>query len=138
MAMNLQISNTAANAAVAALAALANGGSIAIYTGTQPANANTGLSGNTLLAQLALSATAFSVTNNVATANTITSATASEQRHGNLVPCLQIGRSNGGLRWHRGHFRVRSQPQLHCDIVRCHRGGVGADLHLERSRIVRP
>ncbi len=47
MSMNLQISNTAANAAVAALAALANGGSIAIYTGTQPANANTGLSGNT-------------------------------------------------------------------------------------------
>ena len=76
MSINLQISNTAANAAVAALAALANGGSIALYTGTQPANANTGLSGNTLLAQLALSATAFSVTGNVATANTITSATA--------------------------------------------------------------
>lgn len=76
MAYNLQISNAAAAAAVAALAALANGGSIALYTGTQPANANTGLSGNTLLAQLSLSATAFTVSNNVATANAITSATA--------------------------------------------------------------
>ncbi len=77
MALNLQISDAAANAAVNALAALANGGSIKLYGGTQPTNANTALSGQTLIATLALSATAFgSAAGGVATANAITSATA--------------------------------------------------------------
>ena len=77
MALNLQISDAAANAAVNALAALANGGSIKIYAGTQPANANTAITGQTLLATLTLNATAFAnAVGGVATANAITSATA--------------------------------------------------------------
>jgi hypothetical protein len=77
MALNTQISDAAANAACNALCALANGGSLKIYSGAQPANANTVISGQTLLATLALSATAFgNAVAGVATANAITSATA--------------------------------------------------------------
>jgi hypothetical protein len=47
------------NAGLNSLAATANGGTLNIYTGTQPADANTALSGNTLLVTLTLSATAF-------------------------------------------------------------------------------
>ncbi len=73
MALNAQISHTGANAAVDALAALLNTGFIRIYSGVQPANANTALSGNTLLATLRFSATAFpGATAGVATANAIT------------------------------------------------------------------
>lgn len=63
-------------------AALANSGKLRIYNGTKPAGANTALSGNTLLAELTLSSTAFGSssaggtdgTNRAvtATANTIT------------------------------------------------------------------
>lgn len=60
----------------AALAAL-NGGFAAVYSGTQPATPDTALAGNTLLATLSLSATAFgNASAGTATANTITSATA--------------------------------------------------------------
>ena len=59
MALNTQLSDAAANAACNALTALVNSGSIKIYTGTQPANGNAGLSGNTLLATLPLNSTAF-------------------------------------------------------------------------------
>jgi hypothetical protein len=77
MAGNTQLSNTAANAAVNALCALANGGMINIYNGSQPANANTAVTTQTLLASLALSATAFgTAAAGVATANAITSAAA--------------------------------------------------------------
>lgn len=77
MALNTQISDAAANAACNALCALANGGSLKIYAGAQPANANTAISGQTLLATLALSATAFAnAVAGAATANAITSATA--------------------------------------------------------------
>jgi hypothetical protein len=45
-----------------------------IYSGTRPANANTALSGNTLLAELTCNASAFgSVTNGVLTAGAVTS-----------------------------------------------------------------
>ena len=52
MALNTQMSDAAANAACAAVIALANSGSIRIYTGTQPANANTAIGAQTLLATL--------------------------------------------------------------------------------------
>jgi hypothetical protein len=71
------IDNTARNAAADAVCALVNGGTLRIYDGTPPANAGASLSGNTLLAQLNLDATAFgAASSGVATANTITSATA--------------------------------------------------------------
>lgn len=65
--------NLALNAALDVL----NAGSIDIYTGTQPATPDTALIGNTLLATLTLSATAFgAAASGVKTANAITSGTA--------------------------------------------------------------
>lgn len=73
MANAPSLTNAAASAAADAVTALANGGKLRIYSGTKPANADTALSGNTLLAELALSSTAFgSASNGVATANSIT------------------------------------------------------------------
>lgn len=71
MAVNMQIAtatrNSMCNAAVDLLDASGTG-TIKIYTGTQPATANTGLSGNTLLCTFTLSATAFgSASSGVAT-----------------------------------------------------------------------
>jgi hypothetical protein len=54
-----------------------NSGTINIYSGTQPANANAGLSGNTLLATLTFGGTAFGApAAGVITANAIASGTA--------------------------------------------------------------
>lgn len=79
--MSLKATNAAAGAMLAALTTLVNGGSIKIYTGAAPTNVETAATG-TLLATLALSATAFGApsssagTDAVATANAVTSATA--------------------------------------------------------------
>jgi hypothetical protein len=65
--------NASANAANDARCALLNSGFLRIYSGTQPANADAALSGNTLLAELTFGATAFGASvNGVATANAIT------------------------------------------------------------------
>lgn len=73
MTMDTQLSNAAANAEAAALAALLNNGYLRIYSGTKPANANTALSGNTLLAELRFAATAFpAAVAGLLTANAIT------------------------------------------------------------------
>lgn len=78
MANNPFISDTAANAAANAVTALCNSGFLQIYSGTQPANANTAISGQTLLAKLTFGTTAFgAAAAGVATANAIGSATAS-------------------------------------------------------------
>src|SRR5918995_1386862 len=64
--------NSAADAVVD-LVDVGGAGSLRIYSGTAPADANAALSGNTLLAQLAMSATAFGVASaGVATAAAIT------------------------------------------------------------------
>lgn len=74
MAANTHISQAAWDAALNAALALLNGGTIGIYSGTQPATPDTALSGNTLLATLTLSATAFgNAVAGVATANAVTS-----------------------------------------------------------------
>ena len=74
MALNTQLSNATVNAQADALSALLNNGYLRIYSGTQPANANTALSGNTLLAELRFSATAApAASNGVITFNAITS-----------------------------------------------------------------
>lgn len=57
MAKNTQVANVAVNAEADALARLLDGGFLRIYSGTQPATADTALSGNTLLAELGFSAT---------------------------------------------------------------------------------
>lgn len=72
MAHNIKLSDTAADAQADALAALADGGFIRIYSGTQPANANTPLGGQTLLAELQFGSPAFgSSVGGVITANPI-------------------------------------------------------------------
>jgi hypothetical protein len=61
------------NAMLDTLTSSANSGLINIYSGTRPTNANTALSGNTLLASLTLNATsAGSASSGVWTANSIT------------------------------------------------------------------
>lgn len=73
MALNTQTAANARNAAMDALSALFNTGYLRIYSGTQPANADTALSGNTLLAELRFGATAFgAAASGVSTANAIT------------------------------------------------------------------
>jgi hypothetical protein len=52
VANNLKMSNAAVNAEADALSDLLDNGYIRIYSGTQPATADTALSGNTLLAEL--------------------------------------------------------------------------------------
>jgi hypothetical protein len=60
MAKDTQISTAAQNAAVDAITALLGGsGKLRFYDGTKPATANTALSGNNLLAEVALSASPF-------------------------------------------------------------------------------
>lgn len=77
MSTKINLSDTTANAEAVAAATLHNTGTIQLYTGTKPANANTALSGNTLLATLTFSATAFPAPSaGVLTANAITSGTA--------------------------------------------------------------
>lgn len=74
---NVNKSDTAANAEANALAPLMNGGTINLYSGTQPVNANTALSGNTLLVSFTFGSPAFgSAVAGVITANAIASATA--------------------------------------------------------------
>jgi len=73
----VNLSDVAANAQANAAAALLNSGTIQIFSGTQPVNANTALAGNTLLATLTLGSTAFGgAVAGVITANPITSGTA--------------------------------------------------------------
>jgi hypothetical protein len=74
MANNAKRTNLAANTACDAMAALANAGLLRVYDGSQPATADTALSGQTLLAELTMNATAFAAAvAGVATANAITS-----------------------------------------------------------------
>ena len=76
MALAPSITTAAQNAAANAVTALVDvggAGSLRIYSGTAPADANTALSGNTLLANLAMSSTAsVAASSGVTTAATIT------------------------------------------------------------------
>ena len=73
MANNPKRTAAVANAAADAAVALANGGKLRIYSGSQPATAATAVSGQTLLAELTLASPAFgAASNGVATANSIT------------------------------------------------------------------
>ena len=73
MANNLQESTESVNAACNAIVDLADTGYIRIYDGSQPANANTAVSTQTLLAELRFGATAFgAASGGTATANAIT------------------------------------------------------------------
>ena len=76
MALNPKRSNTAVSAAADAVCPLLNNGYLRIYSGTQPATADTAVTTQTLLAELRWNATAFgAASSGVATANAITSDT---------------------------------------------------------------
>ena len=73
MALNPTLSNVAANAEADAACALANSGYLRIYDGTQPANADTAVGAQVLLAELRFGSTAFgAAAGGVAAANAIT------------------------------------------------------------------
>lgn len=81
----MNISNVAAKAGMDAITALLNAGGagkLRIYSGTAPTDTDTALSGNTVLADFALNATAFAASTDaapgaLATANSITDVNAS-------------------------------------------------------------
>ena len=82
MASDVRFSTTALNGFLDTLnTRIGSGGFLRIYSGSKPANADAALSGNTLLAQLPLSATPFaaassrSVTANAITTDTVADAT---------------------------------------------------------------
>lgn len=71
--------NAARDAGINAVAATLNGGSVRIYSGTAPADADAALAGNTLLAQLTLGNPAFgAASSGVVTANAITADTSAD------------------------------------------------------------
>jgi hypothetical protein len=77
MASNLQYSNGTRDAQQQGLITYAGTGAlIKLYTGTQPANANTALSGNTLLVTLTIAGSFGTDSNGTLTFSTITSGTA--------------------------------------------------------------
>lgn len=82
MAADPRLTNAAASAAADAVVDLIDAGgagTIKIYDGTIPTNADTAVSGQTLLATLTFSATAFgAASNGVATAAAITSDTSAD------------------------------------------------------------
>ena len=78
MAKNTQLAYATCNAQADAFATLCDNGYIRIYDGTQPANANTAITTQNLLATLRFAATAFgAASNGVITAASIASVTAS-------------------------------------------------------------
>lgn len=73
MALNPKFSNTCVNAKANAIGDALNTGYIRIYDGSQPADADTAVSGQTLLAELRFAADAFgAAVAGVITANAIT------------------------------------------------------------------
>jgi hypothetical protein len=77
MAKNTQLANATVNGQADDLAARLDNGYLRIYDGTQPANADTAVSTQTLLAELRFNTTAApAAVNGVLTFNALTSATA--------------------------------------------------------------
>lgn len=73
MALTPKLSNAGANAAVDAVTAQLNNGYLRLYSGSQPATADTAIGAQVLLAELRFNATAFgSAVGSVATANALT------------------------------------------------------------------
>jgi len=76
MALNFKIANASASASADAVCPLLNGGTLKIYDGAQPADADTAVGAQNLLATLSFGNPAFgAASNGVATANAITPGT---------------------------------------------------------------
>ena len=90
MAKNTQLSNACVNAEADALSALLANGYLRLYSTGQPANADTALSGQTMLAELRFSVTAAPAASaGVITFNAITSATAAASNTATWFRCLK-------------------------------------------------
>ena len=90
MAKNTQLSNACVNAEADALSALLGNGYLRLYSTGQPANADTALSGQTMLAELRFSVTAApAAVAGVITFNAITSATAAASATATWFRCLK-------------------------------------------------
>jgi len=75
--LNTRLGDASANGACNAIAARANGGTLNIYAGSQPANGNTAISSQVLLVSIVLSTPAFSpAVGGVASLNSTSPATA--------------------------------------------------------------
>ena len=73
MANNLKLSTTTVNAEADAISVLLNNGYLRVYDGSQPANANTAITSQVLLAELRFNATAApAASGGVLTMNSIT------------------------------------------------------------------
>lgn len=76
----------------------ANSGKLRIYSGTRPTDADTALSGNTLLAELVMNATAFGASSaGVITANAITSDSSADNT--GTASFVRIVQSDGTTAW---------------------------------------
>ncbi len=118
MARNPQLSNSAASAAADAVCVQLNSGYLRIYSGTQPATANTAITSQVLLSTLRWNASAFgSASNGVATAGTITSDSAAA--------------ATGTASWFRA-FKSDGTTVMFDGSV----GTTGADLNLSTTAIV--
>ena len=90
MAKNTQLSNACVNAEADTLSALLGNGYLRLYSTGQPANADTALSGQTMLAELRFSVTAApAAVAGVITFNAITSATAAASNTATWFRCLK-------------------------------------------------
>lgn len=86
------------NEALDAIANEANSGKLRFYSGTRPTDADTALSGNTLLAELTMNATAFgSASAGVITANAITSDSSADAT--GTASFVRITQSDGSTAW---------------------------------------
>lgn len=94
MANNVYVSDTAAEAAANAVTALCNSGTITIWSGAQPTNANTAVGAQVKLVTLTFGATAFGAAGagGIATANAITAGTAVAT---NTAAWFRVFQSNG-------------------------------------------
>jgi len=118
VANNFKRSNEAVNAEASAVCALLNTGYLRIYDGTQPANPNTAVGAQVLLAELRFGATAFGApTNGVAAANAITSDAAAN--------------ATGTASWFRALKTDGSTPVFDGSV-----GTSGSDLNLSTVSIV--
>lgn len=86
------------NEALDAIRDNANSGKLRVYSGTRPTDADTALSGNTLLAELVLNATAFgAASGGVITANAITADSSADNT--GTASFVRIVESDGTTAW---------------------------------------
>lgn len=116
MANNTLISTAARNAALDAVTALLNGGTIEIYNGTQPAGPGTAVGAQTKLVTLTLNATAFAAASGgSAAANSITSGTAIASSTATWARWISSGATA---------------------VMDCSVAGSGADLNLDSGAVI--